>query len=165
MDTISHGFWNYFIFRKNKKAKWAAVAGGIFPDVIYGFGLVYNLIVRPFPKGFMELYLNTLAIPWVRVISYALHSLIIYSFFLLTALIIRNAYYKYFVLGWGVHLIIDIFTHKRDADPLFWPFSSIRFPRFISYWEKDFYGDYFTIANIILIIAALYFMLYIGKKR
>jgi membrane-bound metal-dependent hydrolase YbcI (DUF457 family) len=50
----------------------------------------------------------------------------------------------WFVLGAGLHALIDILTHHNDGPLLFFPFDwHYRFPSPISYWDPAHYGAIF----------------------
>jgi len=66
-----------------------------------------------------------------------------------------------FLAGWGLHVVIDMLTHRSDGYPILWPLSDYRFPTPVSYWEPAYYGRTFSlvcdgaIAVLLIRLAAL----------
>lgn len=111
MDTVSHGLWPYLIFYRNQKRMWALVIG-MLPDII---AFVPHFFVEHFwgkQVIFDTLYRIT-------------HSLVIFVVvFFLIALVIRSL--PWVAGAWGIHIVIDIFTHPQAyyPTPFLFPFDS-----------------------------------------
>ena len=138
--------------------------GGLFPDLIYMVGF----IPRMFSYGsFLEWMHDPLwDIIWDSLIAKSVHSLAVWGAFLILVLIIlkRETFRQIspFLLGWGLHIVFDVFTHVSDGYALFFPLSNYRFPAPISYWEKQFHArEYFWISHSLM---AGLLLLWIGLK-
>ena len=111
MDTISHGLWPYLIFYKNRRRLWALVIG-MLPDIV---AFVPHFFVEHFWGG--QVIFDTL----YRVT----HSLVIFMVtFSLIAIAIRSV--PWIASAWGLHIVIDIFTHPQAyyPTPYLFPFDS-----------------------------------------
>lgn len=137
MDIFAHFFWAYAVFRKSKKPLIAAFFG-ILPDLL-SFGLLFIANIfsgKSFPRGPP----NPATVPLFITNSYNFtHSLIIFLIALLIIYLITKKFYV-FLLGWPLHILIDIPTHtsKIFPTPFLYPISTYTFsgiswgdPRFI----------------------------------
>ena len=122
MDIFAHGFWTYAVFNK-KKYRWLATLFGVLPDLL-SFGPLFAYMLF---KG-LKFVKDENAIPdYVFAIYSLTHSLII--FFIVTLvvyLILRK--FPWPMLGWGLHILIDIPTHTTTffPTPFLWPISNLR---------------------------------------
>lgn len=87
------------------------------------------------------------------------HSLIIFgAIFLIVWMILKKPFLPLF--AWGIHIILDIFTHSFEffPTPFLWPISNFKIDAWIwgSYW--------IFIPNVILLII-LYSWFFINKRR
>lgn len=172
MDVFAHALWTGALFRGfNLKAKikikvWKAVLWGIAPDV-FSFGLMtawmlLSLIFGGTVADFHQFEAMEPAqrdtIPIFQIVSFMYnitHSLFTFAaFFIVFYFIFRKPMWA--MLGWLVHILIDIPTHSYQfyPTPFLWPLSSWKFNG-ISWGQK-----WFMIANysaIVIAYAALYF--------
>ena len=156
MDTLSHGLWGYLVFRKNKGLK-GFLVGTIFPDLPFIVGsLALVLEQKKLPD---DLAVQVVVDQRIAMFGVPLHSFVVWALFAIIGIIITRQLIP-FVLGWGFHLILDIFTHVSDATPLFWPISQERYRGLISYWELEHYALLFNITNVSLLSAAYLWLLY-----
>ena len=163
MSPYEHFFWNFAFFYRKPWA-WKVCVGGFFPDLIY----MVAFIPRIFSYGsFLEWMHDPLwDMLWNSLIARSVHSFVVWSAFLIPFLFARKKeiFRKIspFLLGWGLHIAFDAFTHVNDGYALFFPLSGYRFPAPISYWESQFYArEYFWISHSLM--AAL-FLLWMGAK-
>ncbi|HEX9503114.1 MAG TPA: hypothetical protein VF974_02225 [Patescibacteria group bacterium] len=137
MDILAHGLWTNIMYKvipatkANKKTTYWGIFFGIFPDLwaftpvfVYIF---YNWIfhgqkfhfARPEDGGIIPLSSLTHHL-------YSLsHSLVIWAVvFIIVWLIIKNV--PWVLLGWALHICIDIFSHssKFYPTPFLFPVSS-----------------------------------------
>jgi len=131
------------------------IAGAITPDIPYFFGAAWLYVQGKGLGNFMKVA----HLPVVEPVAYFFHSVIIWlmaagvSYFLIkTALP--------FTLGWGLHILIDLFTHVSDVTPVFWPLSNVKIHGVLSYWERNKYGIPFAFINGLLILLFLVLILY-----
>jgi len=130
MDILSHGLYGGITLgRKSKRSFWTAFFYGIFPDA-FAFGLpishlLFSMITggeADFIRGPEDGYRN---IPTYVFSLYDIsHSLVIFTaMFLLVSAIRRRPPWE--MLAWGLHIVMDIFTHSDRffPTPFLWPLS------------------------------------------
>lgn len=125
MDTISHGLYSVFLVKGvfNKGKLWLAFLFGILPDII-PFGIPFITMIfsglsfsRDNPSQFIPSYTNAL--------YNFTHSLVIaFVIFGLIYLIKKKVYV--WMLGWPLHILVDIPTHSGDffPTPFLYPISN-----------------------------------------
>ena len=158
MDIFAHALWTYALFRIFNKKK-HAISGAIFgvlPDLVafvpFFFYMFFNNI--QFQKDYS-------IFPGYTLIAYNItHSFII---FLVTLIVIYIILRKiaWPVLGWGLHIVIDIPSHTTDffTTPFLWPISNLTISG-ISWSNK-----YFMIINYSLIVLIYCYILLIKEER
>ena len=129
MDVLAHGLWTNVMYklipetRNNKKTTWWGIFFGVFPDLV-AFTPVFAYI---FYRG---IFLHT----WIRFappedtnqtipldqLTHHLynfsHSLVIWLIvFVLVWLLFRKT--PWVLLGWALHICIDIFSHSSQFFP------------------------------------------------
>ena len=131
MDLISHILWTYVFFSQTE-AVLLAILFGILPDIIAFIPLtMYQLYKkepwRAFHMGLLQqrwtLYPQKLRAFTVTVYAIT-HSIVIFSLvFVSTALFFGV---QWWLLGWLLHIIIDIPTHKKTffGTQIWYPFST-----------------------------------------
>ena len=162
MDIVAHALWATAAakaanrgFATRVKARWFA-AWALFPD-LFAFApevivaLWYRLagIARTHSRGHhlldIELYDPS-------------HSLVVFVFaFAFAWLIFRRPVWP--LLGWALHVLMDIPTHSaRFPTPFLWPISSFRFVG-ISWRQR-----WFVILNYAA-LAVVFLLLWIARRR
>jgi hypothetical protein len=188
MNTLHHGFWTYFVFRKKRHlVKWF-VLGSIAPDLIYFFMFLYlgvqkgilslsllgDLMKMPMfgfssempNMALTELHdfiLEMFGHPIVVVLRYAGHSLlfwVIVSGIVFWIKGLKLSPLNALLWGWLGHIITDLLTHATDATPIFYPISNFIFRSPVSYWNPQHYGVQFNIINNILLFLAILYLIY-----
>ncbi len=111
MDILAHGLWTYAIFHKTK-----------FPKLATLFGVLSDLVTF-FPFFILRAGINHFSRPTIYEIpSYVFnlynftHSLVVAAFIILLITIITRKFYI-FLLGWPLHILIDIPTHEAAFFP------------------------------------------------
>lgn len=167
MYPYEHFVWNFAFFYRKSWA-WKVGVGGLFPDLIYMVGFIPRMFsYGSFLEWMHDPLWDTL---WNSFIAKSAHSLAAWGVFLVLVLIIlkRETFRQIspFLLGWGLHIVLDAFTHVSDGYALFFPLSNYRFPAPFSYWERGFYArEFFWISHSLM---AGLLLLWIGlelKKR
>lgn len=111
MDILAHGLWTYAVFHKTKFPKLSTLFG-VLPDLVTFFPFFIlmtgiNHFSRPtlyeIPSYVFNLYNFT-------------HSLVVAAFIILLITIITRKFYI-FLLGWPLHILIDIPTHEATFFP------------------------------------------------
>lgn len=128
MDIASHGLWGGIAFgRKNRKAFWSSFFFGVMPD-LFSFGVFF--FVRTFTHGFA---LSRPPLPdsipeYIYLFYNVTHSLIIFIFVFSLVWLLRGRPFAP-MLAWGLHILMDIFTHGREffPTPFLWPVSDYTF--------------------------------------
>jgi hypothetical protein len=195
MNTLHHGFWTYFVFRKKKHlVKWF-ILGAIAPDLIYFFMFLYLGIQKGIlsPSLLSDLFkmpmfgfsseMSNMALtelhdfilqmfqhPFVVVLRFAGHSLLIWGIISGITFWIKGLKLSpltALLWGWFGHIITDLLTHATDATPIFYPVSDLIIRSPISYWNPEYYGVEFNIVNNILLFLAILYLIYefINKVR
>ncbi|MDP3986360.1 MAG: hypothetical protein U1C53_01210 [Candidatus Veblenbacteria bacterium] len=125
MDVFAHTLWAAVVYQKVplKPRLWAAF-GGVAPD-LFSFGLLFvqNLFSGALRSGPPELA----SIPaYVFALYNITHSLVIFGLVVFALYFIRRRKWPWLIGGWGLHIVIDIFTHGREffPTPFLWPFST-----------------------------------------
>ncbi len=183
MDIFAHTLWaaaaakgankNKKIVEKNKRplrAGWAAF-WGVAPD-LFAFGLpllalFYFLIIGEVDiSNFASHHFNALpeSASWISTLPSFLyqisHSLVIFSaVFLIIWAIRRRPYYE--MLGWALHILIDIPSHAANfyPTPFLWPVSDFKFLYGIS-WGNHWY----MIINYSCLLAVYTYFFWKSKK-
>ena len=128
MDIISHALYANLIFKEVPLEQRGLICFfSILPDLISFFAIRGRGFLRKvmhytnpsknvFPKIVFKLYNLT-------------HSLIIWLFVFLILKILKLDYWALVYLGWGSHIVLDIFTHSKYffPTPILWPLSNFHF--------------------------------------
>lgn len=170
MNTIHHGFWMYF-FTYRSRAVWQYVLGGVAPDLVY-FAMLAVMLWRG-DVGWRELlnlnptlFLSYLPLyHWATKIDLFGHSLVVWLVGLCLTLLPGLAVVRPFVLGWGVHVMIDVFTHSAYAVYFLYPLSLRQVHSPVSYWEPTFFANEFNTVNYFLLFSAALYLLYCWWRR
>ncbi len=151
MDFISHGLWaGVASGRKKKSDFWKSFTWGAMPDIIpfapvflVGF---YNMIFKQGDSFLGKPDISSIP-SYVFDIYSVTHS---YFTFILVFLILYFIYKKpnWLMIGWPIHITMDIFTHSKDffPTPFLWPFSDYRFD------GVSWSNSYILIPNMVLLL-------------
>jgi hypothetical protein len=157
MNTPTHVIFNTAVLNpKTRKNFWYAILGGILPDlllysvtifiIIMGYDLMYFFDVSYFQSPFKE-------------ISALTHSLILYPIlYLLAKFVFKKDDLSILFLSCIIHIVADFFLHAKDAYMHFWPITNWKFSSPISYWDPNYYGNYFILVEVIITLIATYFV-------
>lgn len=123
MDVFAHYLWTYAVARfAGIKEKKTTAFFGILPDFLsFGILITFLLIAGQFEFGKP----HTHSIPtYVYYLYDWTHSLIVFGTAMFLVFVVTKKWYLP-LIGWGVHVLIDIPTHTRQffPTPFFWPFS------------------------------------------
>jgi membrane-bound metal-dependent hydrolase YbcI (DUF457 family) len=153
MDTLSHGLWAIVLVKGlfKKVNLWLAFLFGVLPDVIpFGIPFMTMILSGAKPSGDP----SSFHFPsYVQPLYSITHSLIIAVFvFLLIYLITKKAYV--WMLGWPLHILVDIPTHSKEffPTPLFYPISNFAVD------GVNWGNPYIFFPNWILLITLLIFV-------
>lgn len=170
MDVFAHGLWTNALYRvlpptrNNKKTIWWGVVFGLLPDLVsftpvFAYYFAQIFLGRSVAFGHIEDYPNNPFFEYA-VQSYNIsHSMVIYLVGAgLIWLLIRK--FPWFTLGWGLHILIDIFSHTQEffATPFLYPISNFKIS--VISWSHPT----FMVINYVA-LALFYFWLYPKLKR
>ncbi|MES2930212.1 MAG: hypothetical protein V4665_00290 [Patescibacteria group bacterium] len=164
MDILAHMLWaNYGARAINKKQgrrkrpinlPWVTF-WGVFPD-LFAFGIPIALgIFASIGNGFSDFHRpDMLGLP-ATLYQYS-HSLVIWAAVFIIAWIASKRP-RLDLLGWALHILIDIPSHSASfyPTPFLFPLSDYRFIHGVS-WSNT---TYMIINYILLLIVSLYFFL------
>ena len=180
MDILAHSLWNTAVAKKandsfEKKGKpkisilWSAF-WGIFPDVFaFGVSFLVSLYSVIFGEvSFSELYNHGPLIKGVDKAFNLAHYLYQYSHSFIIFFIVFGIVWIIFkkpklaMLGWGLHIFLDIFSHSLQffPTPFFFPISNYVFPYGIR-WS----GQIFMIVNYSTLLFVFLYFLFRRKKE
>ncbi len=137
MDVLAHGLWTNIMYkvipdtRNNRKLTYWGIAFGILPDLvaftpIFIYGIYSSIFLHqrfwsgppgsetPFYQYAVEAY------------NYS-HSLVIWTAVLFVVWLLMRKF-PWIMLGWALHILIDIFSHTDQyfATPFLFPISRFK---------------------------------------
>ncbi len=168
MDVFAHGLWtNAAFFKKYKNEKrdrFLAIFFGLLPDIIsFAPSTIVLLFTRQNFYGMMAELGRAPAVFRYAVESYNYtHSIVIFLAVFLIVTAIRKGQVFWPMLGWALHIFIDLFTHKNFFEtPILFPISGYRFSDGISWANPKF----MLINYSALAIVYLVWFLVLRKKK
>ncbi len=160
MNTQSHAIITYYLVRKGLEQRsflppvinTVLFCGALAPDFHLYIFFGWYTAIQPVSQQVIweELYFRH---DW-QVIFDLFHSL---PMWIAAGLIFRYsglARGALFCLAAGLSALQDFLVHHGDAHAHFYPFSKFRFQSPVSYWNPEHYGQYFSIIEIVLSLAA-----------
>jgi hypothetical protein len=157
MDTVSHSAWAY-LATHNSKLKWFTTAGSFFPDTAMFVVAAYlfsngkfNLFSNWLPQLFSHAYMSSF--------DNMMHSIPIWTGLLILTFFLKLLKIRWFIYGVYIHLVLDLFTHKKFIPEYLFPFSTIKIAGLVDYHTLWFY-----LINIPLMLF-FYILLWIKHKR
>ena len=128
MDIISHALWTNLIFKELPlEQRGLTVLFGLLPDLI-SFS---SLTVRHFIKKTLHFEAPALSEipPYIFKFYDVTHSLVIWLAIFLVLKIFGFSWWLVVYYAWGLHILLDIFTHTTAffPTPILWPFSRFHF--------------------------------------
>ena len=165
MDILAHALWTNITFFKKykteKKSRWWAVFFGIFPDLVsfspvFLFYLLFKLTEIAWIGGLRDWFWHNYS---AQSYNYS-HSLVTFGLVFLVALVIRRGRAYWPLLGWALHIMLDIFTHPSFYQtPFLFPLSNFKNHYAISWADPRFmlvnYGS----------MAIVYGLVYFFQKK
>ena len=128
MDIIAHALLTNLVFKDLpwQTRRWAIVLG-VLPDIIGLCGIYNNKFFRK--RLFFKKPPAALVPTYVKTIYAVMHSIPVWlTIFLGLRLLAPD--WSIIWCAWGLHIMVDIFTHSDDsmmAAPVFWPFTNYSF--------------------------------------
>lgn len=160
MNTQTHVLLAAALFTRsgvgNRARNIAAVSGGFLPDLpIYLMFLWSKIVGAPENEVWETWYFTS---PW-QVWGDVSHSFVLCWLLVMAGVGIVKWGGRYldigvilviFALAALTHAAADFFLHVHDGHAHFWPLSDWRFSSPVSYWDPRYYGQYFSVAEILL---------------
>ncbi len=160
MNTQTHVLIATALFARsgvgNRARNVAAVAGGFLPDLpIYLMFLWSKIVGAPEMEVWETWYFNP---PWQTATDLS-HSFVLYWLIAMIGVWVvkwggeksdRGVVMVIFALAAISHGLGDFLLHVNDGHAHFWPLSGWRFSSPVSYWDPRYYGQYFSIFEILL---------------
>jgi hypothetical protein len=142
MDIFAHVAWTNIVFYKKLKAerinRFIAMLFGVLPDFVsFAPVFVYQFFAR---KNFMELVGSNVWMMRFAEESYKYtHSFVIFVAIVLVLYFLRSKSWYWPIWGWGLHILIDIPTHRGFYEtPFLFPISGYQFSHGISWAHPTF---------------------------
>ncbi|MEO9612081.1 MAG: hypothetical protein ABJG86_09030 [Nitratireductor sp.] len=175
MNTQSHILMGAAFFgRPLPRLAWAGAAGGILPDLpMYTFVAVLGLLGYSVSDIFDRLYWE----PWWQIANAIGHNFLLWGTLTIVAALAvarsrtgqppapspapdsETAGAAALVFAFSasalLHSLIDFLTHRADAHMHLWPLSDWRFRSPVSYWDPDYYGNWFGLFEAALGVALI----------
>jgi len=124
MDFISHGLWAFVLIRKARF--WPTVLFATFPDFIWVLLIVLDWLnyfptkEMRVPESLVPIMGDTASISVYPQLAYTLydipHSFIVCGLVFLAIYVWKKKGYL-FMLGWPIHIVMDIPTHTKEFFP------------------------------------------------
>jgi membrane-bound metal-dependent hydrolase YbcI (DUF457 family) len=128
MDIISHALWANLVFKELPiEQKNLAVIFGIVPDII-SFSFITGKHFIQKTMHFTDPPLSVIPKRVFKLYNFT-HSLVIWLAIFFILYLIGSKWWAIAFCGWGLHILLDIFTHTSAyfPTPILWPFSRFHF--------------------------------------
>jgi len=155
MDILSHALWTNLIFKELPSTqRGLAVLFGVLPDIISFSFITFKHFIRK-TMHYSNPPLSSMSKTVFKLYDLT-HSLIIWLGVFLVLRIVGMSWLALAFMGWGLHILLDIFTHteKYFPTPILWPFSRFHFSG-INWSNKWFM--LFNYAVLIFLYLVFYF--------
>ena len=159
MDILAHGLWtNLAYYKKYKydlKNRLWAVFFGIMPDLVsFTPSTLYVLLSRNRFNLEQLISSSQWTFFWARESYNYTHSLISLAVVAVLILLVRRGKMYWPILGWLLHIVIDIFTHPNFySTPFLYPLSGFKNRYGISWAEPHFMAiNYGALAILYILI-------------
>jgi len=157
MDVFAHFFWAYSFLHRTKRP-WLGALVGVLPDLVI---FVPFMIIRIIAGNLQFGKPNINTIPNYIFIGYNFtHSLLIAAIVFGIIYLIKKKVYL-FMLGWPIHILLDIPTHTRAFFPTKFLYPLSEFTVNGVNWGTP----WFMILNYSLLIITLIMIFLVSKKK
>ena len=159
MDIISHALWtNVAYLKMQRRTRIWAVLFGILPDIVSFGPFFVEEIAFHTVRGTITQF-SAAGVRYITTAYNLTHSLVLFAAVVgIVWLVWRKPYLP--LAGWGLHIVIDIFSHSRAffPTPFLYPISNYTVDA-IS-WTYP----YFLLPNF-AVLAAVYLLIYLLHVR
>lgn len=139
MDILAHGLWsNVALYKKyptDVKKRLIAVLFGVLPDIIpFAPSFIYFLLSKANFDFYSALYSQDWIFVWGRVAYNFTHSFVIFVIAMVIVMVLRRGQIFWPMLAWGLHILMDMFTHPNFfRTPFLFPISDFSVPFGVSW--------------------------------
>lgn len=145
MDTLAHALWTNAVFypkyKNQLKSRLWAVFFGVAPDLAAFTPVILYSLFRGFQRFMPEAYNSSALWPywWARNSYNFTHSAVIFLGVFLLITVLRKGKPYWPMLGWLLHIAIDIPSHRGFYEtPFLFPLSNYKFDHGISWGHPVF---------------------------
>jgi len=159
MDIFAHGLWTAVVYQKvPPRVRWWAVFFGVAPDLA-SFGVFFVQRLVQGTLGFGQPTAWSIPAYVYQLYSYT-HSLVVWVAAVLLVYLCDRRRIPWVLGAWGIHIVIDIFTHSADffPTPFLWPLSSFHVNSFS-------WGEPWFMALNYSALAVAYVVWYLKKRH
>ncbi len=131
MDILAHGLWSntalYYKYPNNNKQRLTAVLFGVLPDIIpFTPSFFYLLFAKTEFDFYSALHSQEWFYVWGREAYNFTHSFIIFIIVAAGLWVFKKNFY-WPILAWGLHILMDLFTHPDFfKTPFLFPISDYK---------------------------------------
>lgn len=143
VTTYSHFFWSYLL-AGGRRWRWPFAIGAVVPDLVY-IPLMARVLFEHGAGSWGDLARWDAAA--AHPLTLALHSFVPAGLALPGAALAGGTAAVAVLAGVLSHALVDMLTHVSDAYPVLWPLSDARFPAAVSYYEPQYNGRAFFLAE------------------
>lgn len=139
--------------KNNPKRNKSVIAGALLPDVAMFFLFFYEVIIQtPQRVIWEEKYFSPL---WQNTTD-LFNSIPIFVSILIFAWYKKIEWLQLVCLGALLHIAFDLPLHHDDGHRHFFPLTDWRFESPISYWDPAYYGQYWSVFELVLLLGTGY---------
>lgn len=135
MNTPAHLIVGSAAFGRDRKTLWAALAGGLLPDLSLYLLVFWAMFIHQIPENviFNQLYFSD---SWQRIFAVD-NSFFLWGAVLAAGLSLKARPVVAFAGSGLVHIGSDFLLHHDDGRAHFWPLSDWVFESPLSYWDSS----------------------------
>ena len=141
----------------------AIITGSIAPDLaLFSFTFWYVVVDRTVGH---QIWNVLFYMPfWNNIFSFS-HSLWFLPLMAILFWRLKLSVPAYFFISASMHALVDFFLHVEDAYRHFWPFWKYKFISPVSYWDPNYYGNYFGILELLVTGISVVWLFKNSEKR
>ena len=158
MNTPAHLIIATAIFAKpnNLKVTWAAIIGGLLPDLsLYTLAAWSTLVQGNSAQHVFDT--QYFSANWQQIFAVD-NSFFVWALIIATGVFFRKHWLWVFGGAGFLHLCFDFLLHHDDARQHFWPLTDWVFNSPISYWDHNYYGQIISVMEVGLCAVSLAFL-------
>ena len=158
MNTPSHIVINLFILGREESTNNSLpiIIGSILPDIAIFWFYFWAKFIKNIPssKIWSEVYFSSF---WQNIFAIP-NSIVLCLIGVGLAHYWQQPFWKILFISMIVHCLLDLPVHHDDAHRHFVPLSNYRFISPLSYWDKNHYGKWVALAELLLVLASSWYL-------